>query len=108
VPTPNEIAEAMLQLANVKWTDVVYDLGCGDSRTVIAAADRFGARGIDIDIDPNRVIAATANAKKAGVANRLKLAWCDLFEADFNDATEVVLFVERNYNRKLRPRLREQ
>jgi SAM-dependent methyltransferase len=108
VATPTEIVEAMLKLANVKKTDVVYDLGCGDGRIVIAAAKKFGARGVGIDIDPDRVKEATANAKKAGVANRVKFVQGDLFEADFRDATVVALFLKWNYNRKLRPRLWEQ
>jgi ribosomal protein L11 methylase PrmA len=105
VPTPAEIVEAMLKLANVKSTDTVYDLGCGDGRIVIAAAKKFGARGVGIDIDPVRIKEAIENAKKAGVADRVRFIQGDLFEADIRDATVVALFLEQRYNRKLRPRL---
>ncbi|HKY02082.1 MAG TPA: class I SAM-dependent methyltransferase [Burkholderiales bacterium] len=105
VATPNEIVDAMLQLANVKQRDVVYDLGCGDGRIVIAAAKKFGARGVGIDIDPDRIKEANENARKAGVADRVRFVEGDLFEADFRDATVVALFLKWNYNRKLRPRL---
>ena len=108
VPTPHEIVDAMLKLANVKKTDVVYDLGCGDGRIVIAAAQKFGARGVGIDIDPDRIREARENAKRAGVADRVSFVQGDLFEADFRDATVVALFLKWNYNRKLRPRLWEQ
>ncbi len=105
VATPDEIVDAMLELAKVGRKDVVYDLGCGDGRIVIAAARKFGARGVGIDIDPDRIAEATANAKKAGVAKRVRFVQGDLFEADFRDATVVALFLKWNYNRKLRPRL---
>jgi SAM-dependent methyltransferase len=108
VPTPLEIVDAMLKLANVKKSDVVYDLGCGDGRIVIAAAQKFGARGVGIDIDPDRIKEATENAKRAGVADRVRFVQGDLFEADFRDATVVALFLKWNYNRKLRPRLWDQ
>jgi SAM-dependent methyltransferase len=108
VPTPHEIVGAMLELANVKRTDVVYDLGCGDGRIVIAAAREFGARGVGIDIDPDRIREAVANAGAAGVADRVRFVQGDLFEADFRAATVVALFLKWNYNRKLRPRLWDQ
>jgi len=105
VPTPHEIVGAMLELAKVKRTDVVYDLGCGDGRIVIAAAREFGARGVGIDIDPERIREAVANARQAGVADRVRFVQGDLFEADFR---VVALFLKWNYNRKLRPRLWDQ
>jgi SAM-dependent methyltransferase len=108
VVTPHEIVDAMLKLADVKSTDVVYDLGCGDGRIVIAAAKKFGARGVGIDIDPDRIKEANEAAKQAGVADRVKFVQGDLFEADFREATVVALFLKWNYNRKLRPRLWEQ
>ena len=108
VPTPHEIVGAMLKLANVKRTDVLYDLGCGDGRIVIAAAREFGARGVGIDIDPDRIREAVANAREAGVADRVRFVQGDLFEADFREATVVALFLKWNYNRKLRPRLWDQ
>jgi len=108
VPTPHEIVDAMLKLANVNPTDVVYDLGCGDGRIVIAAARKFGARGVGIDIDPDRIREAVENARAAGVADRVRFVRGDLFEADFREATVVTLFLKWNYNRKLRPRLWDQ
>ena len=72
VPTTDEAVQAMLKLAEVKSTDTVYDLGCGDGRIVIAAVKNFGARGVGIDIDPQRIKEARENAKKAGVENRVK------------------------------------
>ncbi len=108
VATPQEIVQAMLELAKVRKSDVVYDLGCGDGRIVIAAAKRFGARGVGIDIDPDRIAEARAAARQAGVDKRVKFVQGDLFEANFRDATVVALFLKWNYNRKLRPRLWDQ
>src|SRR5690349_4583420 len=72
VPTPNKTVNAMLQAAGVSKTDTVYDLGCGDGRIVITAAQKYGARGVGIDIDPERVKEATENTRKAGVADRVR------------------------------------
>lgn len=108
VATPEEIVEAMLKLADVRSTDIVYDLGCGDGRIVIAAAKKFGARGVGIDIDPDRIRDSNENARRAGVQDRVKFVLGDLFEADFREATVVALFLKWNYNRKLRPRLWQQ
>ena len=108
VATPTQIVDAMLRLAKVGPKDIVYDLGCGDGRIVIAAAKRFGARGVGIDIDPDRVHEAREAAIKAGVAKRVRFEQGDLFHADFHEATVVALFLKWNYNRKLRPRLWEQ
>src|SRR3990170_2036136 len=80
VPTPNEIVNTMLKMAGVSSKDTVYDLGCGDGRIVITAAQKFGARGVGIDIDPDRVKEATENTRKAGVADRVKIVRGDLFE----------------------------
>src|SRR5689334_18684868 len=81
VPTPNEIVNAMLKTAGVKNGDVIYDLGCGDGRIVIAAAQKFGTRGVGIDINPERIKEARENAKKAGVTNLVKFIEQDLFDA---------------------------
>ena len=82
VPTPPEVVKAMLETAGVTGKDLVYDLGCGDGRIVIEAAKSYGARGVGIDIDPERIKEATANAEKAGVADRVKFIQADLFETD--------------------------
>jgi precorrin-6B methylase 2 len=105
VPTPTEVVEAMLKAAKVTKNDVVYDLGCGDGRIVITAAKEYGARGIGIDIDPQRISEARANAEKAGVADRVKFLEQDLFETDFHEATVVTLYLLPSLNLKLRPKL---
>ena len=105
VPTPNPIVDAMLKLAGVQKTDIVYDLGCGDGRIVITAAKQYGARGIGIDINPERVGEARANAKQAGVENLVKFEESDLFDADIRNATVVTLYLLPDVNLKLRPKL---
>src|SRR5215472_7462158 len=105
VPTTNDAVKAMLTLADVKKTDIVYDLGCGDGRIVIAAAKSYGAHGVGIDINPERIREATANAKKEGVEGLVRFEQNDLFKADFRDATVVTLFLLPKVNLRLRPRL---
>src|SRR5512145_73967 len=92
-------------MAKVTAKDVVYDLGCGDGRIVITAAQKYGARGVGIDIDPERVAEATDNVKKAGVAERVRIVHGDLFEADISGATVVTLYLLSELNLKLRPKL---
>jgi len=108
VPTTPEAVEAMLKLAGVTKSDVVYDLGCGDGRIVIAAAKNYGARGVGIDINPVRIREAKENAKKAGVEHLVRFEENDLFQADFHEATVVTLFLLPEVNLKLRPRLLAQ
>ena len=105
VPTPNKIVTEMLKLAAVTKDDVVYDLGCGDGRIVVAAARDFGARGVGIDKNPERIKEANENAQKAGVADRVKFIEGDLFAADLKDASVVTLYLMTHVNRKLRPKL---
>ena len=105
VPTTDEAVQAMLKLADIKKTDVVYDLGCGDGRIVIAAARDFGTHAVGIDIDPKRIAEAKENAKKAGVEKLVRFEENDLFEADFHEATVVTLFLLPKVNLKLRPKL---
>lgn len=105
VPTTDEAVQAMLKLADVKKTDVVYDLGCGDGRIVIAAAKSLGARGVGIDINPVRIGEAKANAKRAGVENMVKFEENDLFQADIREASVVTLFLLPEVNLRLRPKL---
>src|SRR6266568_4216349 len=105
VPTRVEIVNAMLELGQVKKGDVVYDLGCGDGRIVITAAQKFGTRGVGIDINPVRVQEAQANARKAGVADRVKFIEQDLFESNISDATVVMLYLLPSINLQLRPKL---
>lgn len=108
VPTTPEAVEAMLKLAGVTKSDIVYDLGCGDGRIVIAAAKNFGARGVGIDINPVRIREAKENAKKAGVEHLVRFEENDLFQADFHEATVVTLFLLPEVNLRLRPRLLAQ
>jgi len=105
VPTTDPAVDAMLTLANVKKTDVVYDLGCGDGRIVITAAKKYGARGVGIDIDPQRIAEARENAKKAGVEHLVRFEENDLFLADIKEATIVTLFLLPQLNLKLKPKL---
>jgi len=105
VPTTDEAVQAMLKLAAVKKTDVVYDLGCGDGRIVIAAARDFGTRAVGIDIDPQRIAEAKESARKAGVERLVRFEENDLFEADIHEATVVTLFLLPKINLKLRPKL---
>ena len=108
VPTPTDVVNAMLKLANVSTTDVVYDLGCGDGRIVIAAAKMYGAHGVGIDIDPERVREATANAQKAGVADKVTFRTEDLFLADISPATVVTLYLSGPVNARLAPKLMKE
>lgn len=105
ISTPPEIVEEMLKVAKVSKGDVVYDLGCGDGRIVIAAARKYGARGVCIDIDPERIREARENARKAGVADRIEFLTQDLFESDLRGATVVTLFLMKSLNLRLRPKL---
>lgn len=105
VPTTEPAVEAMLSLAKVTKNDVVYDLGCGDGRIVVTAAKKFGARGVGIDINPERIAEARENAKRNGVEHLVKFIEGDLFEADIREASVVTLFLLSSVNLKLRPKL---
>jgi SAM-dependent methyltransferase len=105
VASQPRIVSAMLQLARVNSGDTVYDLGCGDGRIVIAAAQEYGARGVGIDINPARIEEARANARDAGVDDRIRFEATDLFDADIHSATVVALYLLPDVNLRLRPRL---
>lgn len=105
VPTPQEVVDEMLSLANVKKDDMLYDLGSGDGRIVITAAKKFGTRGVGIDINPERIAEAQQNAKEAGVTDKVKFMQQDLFEADIKNASVVTLYLLPSINLKLRPKL---
>ncbi|MBA2356262.1 MAG: 50S ribosomal protein L11 methyltransferase [Acidobacteria bacterium] len=107
VPTRDTVIEAMLKAAKVTPADVVYDLGCGDGRIVVAAA-KLGARAVGIDIDPLRVKEANDNIQKNAVAAKAEIRQGDLFEADIREATVVTLYLLPSLNVKLKPRLMEQ
>jgi protein-L-isoaspartate O-methyltransferase len=104
-PTPPHIVTAMLQLAEVKARDVVYDLGSGDGRIAIAAAKRFAAQAVGIEIHAGRVAEATRNAQQAGVTRRVRFLHQDLFAADLRPATVVTLFLLPEANVMLRPKM---
>ena len=105
VPTPQTVVDAMLELASVKNTDIVYDLGSGDGRLVITAAKKYGARGVGIEIDPALVKQATANAVAAGVGDRVRFVTQNLFSANIHDASVVTLYLLQSINERLRPKL---
>ena len=105
VPTPQEVVDAMLDVAKVGPNDLVYDLGCGDGRIVVTAAKRFGARGIGIDIDPQRIKEANENVASAGVGDKVEIRQADLFETDLSQANVVTLYLLSSLNLKLRPKL---
>jgi len=105
VPTPQPVVDAMLALANVKKTDVVYDLGSGDGRIVITAAKKYGARGVGIEVDPVLVKKARENAAAAGVSDRVRFVTQNLFSADIRPATVVTLYLLQSLNERLRPKL---
>ena len=105
VPTPVPVVDAMLDLAKVGKSDIVYDLGCGDGRIVVHAATRFGCRGVGVDLNPERVREAKANASRAGVTELTRFEVGDVFEFDFSAATVVTMYLLPSVNLKLRPRL---
>lgn len=105
VPTSPPAVEAMLKMAHVGHDDIVYDLGSGDGRIVIAAARIFGARGVGIDIDPKMIHIARENAKQAGVENLVRFQEGNIFAADIHQATVVTLYLLTSINLRLRPKL---
>ena len=108
VPTPEEVVEAMLQVANVTKNDIVYDLGSGDGRIPVTAAKKYGARGVGIDIDPQRVKEAQENIAKNNVGNLVKVMNADLFTTDISEATVVTLYLLPSLNLKLLPKLNKE
>ena len=107
VPTSNGVANAMLKLANVTASDVVYDLGSGDGRIPIAAAKAFGARGVGVELDAGLVKQAIKNAQKARVSDRVTFIQQDLFKTDLSDATVITLYLSTTINMRLREKLQQ-
>ncbi len=105
-PTRHNVADAMLQLAKVGPTDIVYDLGSGDGRILIIAAQKYGARGVGIEIDPKLVATATQIAAEAEVTDRVTFVVGDLFVADLAKATVITAYLSTTIMRQLEPRLR--
>jgi 23S rRNA G2445 N2-methylase RlmL len=107
-PTRHAVADMMLRMAKLTPADVVYDLGSGDGRIVIIAAQKYGARGVGVEIDPALVKLARQNAIDAGVADRVSIIEGDLFTADISKATVVTLYLSSSINRQLEPKLRQE
>lgn len=105
VPTPQPVVDAMLEMAGVGPDDVLYDLGSGDGRIPVTAAQRFGIRAVGIDINPVRISEANANAEEAGVTDKVTFIEGDLFDAYISDATVVTLYLLQSLNVRLRPKL---
>ena len=105
VPTPQAVVEGMLEIAEVRASDVVYDLGSGDGRIVITAARKYGARGVGVEIDERLVQRARENAAAAGVSDRVRFVNENLFAFDISEATVVTLYLLQSINERLRPKL---
>jgi cyclopropane fatty-acyl-phospholipid synthase-like methyltransferase len=108
VPAPSEVVTRMLALAQVTKADVVFDLGSGDGEVPIAAAKTYGAKGVGLDIDPDRIALSWVNAKAAGVADRVEFREQDIFKADLSQATVVTVYLLARFNEQLRPLLTKQ
>ena len=105
VPTPQEVVEKMLELAEVKKDDLVYDLGCGDGRIVVTAAKKYGCRGVGYDIDPDRVIESMENVKNNNVQKLVHIEQKDIFTLDLSEASVITLYLLSSLNVKLIPQL---
>jgi precorrin-6B methylase 2 len=105
VPTPHEVVAKMLELAQVKKTDLLYDLGCGDGRIVVAAAKKYGCRAVGYDIDPERIQESLENVKKNGVQKLAKIEHRDIFTLDLSAANVITLYLLPSLNVKLIPQL---
>ncbi|WP_162052625.1 SAM-dependent methyltransferase [Pontibacter pamirensis] len=105
VPTRQVVVDAMLDIAKVSENDVLYDLGCGDGRIVVTAAKERGATGTGVDIDPERIAEANANAREANVTDKVRFVEGNLFEMDLSEATVVTLYLLPKVNMQLRPKL---
>jgi len=108
LPTPDNVVDAMLEMAHVTASDVVFDLGSGDGRIPIAAAKKYGARGVGVEIDDQLVRLSQENAVKAGVADRVTFIHGDLFQTDISQATVVTLFLLPSLNIQLIPKFKRE
>ncbi len=107
VPTPQEVVDKMLELAQLKNGDVLYDLGCGDGRIVVTAAKKYGVKAIGFDVDPQRIKEANANVEKNGVGDLVTIRQADIFEQDLREANVVTLYLLPELNVRLMPQLKE-
>jgi trans-aconitate methyltransferase len=105
VPTPEEVVTKMLSMANVKKTDLLYDLGCGDGRIVVTAAKRYGCRAVGFDVDPDRIRESLENVKENQVEDLVKIKQQDIFQLDLSRATVITLYLLPDLNVKLIPQL---
>jgi SAM-dependent methyltransferase len=105
VPTPQVVVDAMLELAEIKEGDVLYDLGCGDGRIVVTAAKRYGIKAVGVDIDPVRIRESRENVERNGLGKLVTIRQEDLFQTDLSPASVVTLYLLPNLNLRLRPRL---
>jgi len=107
VPTPMAAVEQMIAMAEIKTGELVYDLGCGDGRIVVAAAKRYGVKAVGVDINPDRVVESRANAVTAGVENLVSIRQADIFTLDLSEADVVFLYLTPRLNERLMPQLRK-
>ncbi len=107
VPTPQEVVDKMLELAEVKEGDVVYDLGCGDGRIPVTAAKKYGVKAIGFDVDPQRIKESKTNVEKNGVGKLVTIKQEDIFKQDLSEANVVTLYLLPSLNVKLMPQLRK-
>ena len=107
VPTPMAAVERMIAMADIKAGDIVYDLGCGDGRIVVAAAQRYGVKAVGVDINPERVEESRAKAKAAGVENLVSIRQADIFTLDLSEADVVFTYLTPRLNQRLMPQLRK-
>ena len=107
-PTPQPLVDRMLEMAELKESDFVVDLGCGDGRILVTAAQRYGAKGLGVDFEAQRIVEANENAKKAGVSDKVRFRRENLFDTDISDSTVLTLYLSLAINIKLRPRILER
>ncbi len=105
VPTRMEVVNKMLEMAEIKTNDILYDLGCGDGRIVVTAAKRYGIKAVGVDIDPQRVKESLENVRTNNVAHLVSIKQADIFELDFHEATVVTLYLLPSLNVRLMPKL---
>jgi SAM-dependent methyltransferase len=107
VPTPNDVVDRMLELANVQKDDLLYDLGCGDGRIVVTAAKRFGCKAVGYDIDPKRIRESLENVAKNNVGHLVTIEQKDIFTLDLSNANVITLYLLPSLNVKLIPQLKK-
>lgn len=107
IPTPHDVVNEMLELAALGKNDILYDLGCGDGRIVVAAARRYGCRAVGVDIDPLRISEARENVRNSGLGNLVRIEQRDLFGVDLSVASVVIIYLSPRYNVRLIPQFKK-